>query len=72
MSIIADVFKELFKMFVADLRLTLATLAGVALVAVLLAQAVLGPVPAAALLVLLTLGVLAEAVLREARARQKR
>lgn len=72
MSIIADVFKELFKMFVADMRLTLAILGGVALVAVMLGQGVLGPMTAAGLLVLLTFAVLAEAVLREARARRKR
>lgn len=72
MNIIADVFKELFKMFVADLRLTLATLAGIAVVAVLLGQGLLGPMAAAGLLVLLTLAVLAEAVLREARARRMR
>lgn len=72
MSIFSEVFKELFKMFVADLRLTLATLAGVVIVAVLLGQGLVGPVGAAALLVLLTLAVLTEAVLREARTRRKR
>ncbi|MGV6847331.1 MAG: hypothetical protein ACWA5A_03015 [Marinibacterium sp.] len=72
MNIIADVFKELFKMFVADLRLTLATLAGIAVVAVLLGQGLLGPVAGAGLLVILTLAVLSEAVLREARGRRVR
>lgn len=36
MTILFDVFRELFRMFVADLRLTLAIPAGVALVALLL------------------------------------
>ncbi len=72
MTIIADVFKELFKMFVADLRLTLAILAGVAAVAALLAGALVGPGAAGALLVALCLVVLGEAVLRETRARRKK
>ncbi len=72
MSIITDVFKELFKMFVADLRLTLATLGGVVVVAVLLGRGLVGPVTSAGLLVLLTLAVLAETVLREARERRER
>jgi len=69
MNILGDVFKELFKMFVADLRLTLAILGGVAVVAVLVATAVIAPVVGGPLLTLLCAAVLIEAVLREARHR---
>ena len=72
MTIIAEVFRELFKMFVADLRLTLAILAGVAAVSALLAGALVGPTAAGALLVALCLAVLGEAVLRETRTRRAR
>ena len=47
-------------------------MAGIAVVAVLLGQGLLGPMAAAGLRVLITLAVLAEAVLREARARRMR
>lgn len=67
MNIIGDVLKELFKMFVADLRLTLATLAGIGVVAIALAQEVVGPTAAALALCVICVLVLAEAVLREAR-----
>lgn len=70
MSIIADVFKELFKMFVADLRLTMAILAGVVAVAILLGQDVVGPVAAGLLLSAISIAVLGEAVLRETRRRR--
>ena len=72
MNIIGDVFKELFKMFVADLRLTLATLGGVVVVASLLAGGAVGPIAAAFLLAGFCIAVLAEAVLREARSRRNR
>ncbi len=71
MRIIADVFRQLFKMFVADMRLTLAILAGVAVVAVLLGQDIVGPLVAGLLLIVICLAVLVEAVLRETRARRR-
>jgi len=71
MRIIADVFRQLFKMFVADMRLTLAILAGVAVVAVLLGQGIVGPLVAGLLLIVICLAVLVEAVLRETRARRR-
>ena len=40
MTILGDVFRELFGMFVADLRLTLSVLGGVLLVAILMNSAV--------------------------------
>jgi hypothetical protein len=70
MRIIADVFRQLFKMFVADMRLTLAILAGVAVVAVLLGQGIVGPLVAGLLLIAICLAVLVEAVVRETRARR--
>jgi hypothetical protein len=57
MTIFWDVLKELFKMFVADFRLTLATLSGVLIVGLLLVVCLI---------------VLFEAVLREARLRRKK
>jgi hypothetical protein len=69
LTIIGDVFKELFKMFVADLRLTLAILGGVILVAILLQKAWVSPLVAGLLLTLFCLVVLAEAILREVRNR---
>jgi len=71
MSIIGDVLKELFKMFVADLRLTLAILAGIVVVALLLKETLVGPGVAGLLLTLFCLTVLAETILREARSRRK-
>ena len=67
MTIFSDVLKELFKMFVADLRLTLATLAGVVVVAVLLGLDLLGPAVSGIVLMLISLLVLAETVIRAAR-----
>jgi len=67
MSILGDVFKELFKMFVADLRLTLKILCGLISVALLLHLAIVGPVAAGVLLTLIPLLVLGEAVFRESR-----
>ncbi|KEO55032.1 hypothetical protein [Thioclava pacifica] len=72
MNILGDVFKELFKMFVADLRLTIAILAGIVAVAVLLGQGVVGPVAAGLLLAAISIAVLGEAVLRETRRRRNR
>lgn len=70
MNILRDVFKELFKMFVADLRLTMAILAGIVVVAILLGQGVVGPVAAGLLLAAISVAVLGETVLREARSRR--
>ncbi len=72
MSIIFDVFKELFKMFVADLRLTLCTLAGVAIVAYLLKGIGISPMLGGGLLLLLCIIVLIETVLREAKTRARK
>lgn len=72
MTIIGDVFKELFKMFVADLRLTLAILGGVILIAILLQKAWVSPFVAGLLLTLFCLAVLAEAIVREVRMRIRR
>ncbi len=65
MTIIGDVLKELFKMFVADLRLTLAILSGVLALFLLLHRALIDPTAAGFLLLLICLLVLAEAVFRE-------
>lgn len=70
MNIFGDVFKELLKMFVADLRLTMAILAGIVAVAILLGQGVVGPVAAGLLLAAINIAVLGEAVLRETRRRR--
>jgi len=66
MTIIGDVLKELFKMFVADIRLTTATLLAVVLVAVSLRFSLLAPIYAGPLLAVLTIGILLRAVLGEA------
>ena len=70
MTILGDVFKELLKMFVADLWLTLAVLGGVVLVAILTDKGVLGPIGAGLTLAAGCVLVLGEAVLREARRRK--
>jgi len=70
MNILGDVFKELFKMFVADMRLTLSILIGVGLIGFVLSQSIVSPTIAGVLIVLLCLGVLLEAVMRETRTRK--
>jgi len=70
MNILGDVFKELFKMFVADMRLTLSILIGVGLIGFVLSQSFVSPTVAGVLIVLLCLGVLFEAVMRETRTRK--
>jgi hypothetical protein len=70
MTILGDVFKELLKMFVADLRLTLAVLGGVVLVAILMDRGVFGPIGGGLALAAGCVLVLGEAVLREARRRK--
>lgn len=67
MSILTDVLHELWKMFVTDLRLTLASLAVVALIGGGLSIGLIGPHLAAGLLLLAVVAVLTEAVLRPAR-----
>jgi len=71
MNIFGDVIKELFKMFVADLRLTLTILTGVTLLALSLRLGAIGPFAAGLFLVALCIVVLAETVLRETRKRRK-
>ncbi len=72
MTIIFDVFKLLFKMFVADFRLTMATLAGVVIVAILLKGVGIDPVWGGMLLLAICVAVLIETVLREARIRARK
>jgi len=72
MSIILDVFKMLFKMFVADRRLTLSILASVAIVAYLLKGMGISPMLGGMLLLLLCLVVLIETILREAKLRARK
>ncbi|HDZ82087.1 MAG TPA: hypothetical protein ENH56_12730 [Roseobacter sp.] len=72
MNIIGDVLKELGKMFVADLRLTLATLFSVVLVAAIMQQGWVDAAIAGLLLTLLCIAVLAEAILREVKKRKHR
>ncbi|MBL4871935.1 MAG: hypothetical protein JKY41_00700 [Rhodobacteraceae bacterium] len=69
MTIISDVFKELFKMFVADLRQTLAILGCVSFIAILLQKALVSPLAGGLLLALFCLVILAESVMRETRVR---
>lgn len=68
MSILVDVAKELFGMFLADAKLTAATLVLVAIVAALLAGYV-EPLVGGAVLLLGCLALLIEATVREARHR---
>lgn len=71
MTILLEVLKELYKMFMADMRLTLATLASVISIWAGLSNGFLGPVASGLILALLCVAVLIEAVLREARLRRK-
>ena len=70
MSVILEVFKELFSMFMTDARLTLSTLALIAIIAVLVLAAGLSPVACGALLIIGCVGILIEATSREARKRR--
>lgn len=67
MSILKDVLAELFGMFMADMRLTAAILAVVALAAVLIDTAAVTPLVGGAVLLLGTLTILFVAVLLAAR-----
>ena len=70
MSIIGDVLKELFKMFVTDLRLTIAILVGVGILAALMRTTRISPLSAGLILLVYCLAVLSEAVYREAKRRK--
>jgi len=70
MKILADVAQELFSMFVADLRLTLSTLALVALVGLLILWLKLGGALCGLILLLGCVLVLLEATAREAKRRK--
>jgi hypothetical protein len=67
MSIIVDVVKELVSMFLADARLTIATLALVAIVAGLVIALHIEPLVSGGMLLLGSLAILVEAAAREAR-----
>jgi hypothetical protein len=72
MSIIGDVFKELFAMFLADARLTCATLFLVAIIGSLIHGLGVEPLVAGSLLLLGCLGILVGTAGREARDRAHR
>ena len=67
MSIIGDVFKELFAMFLADVRLTFATLVLVAIVGALVDGLEVEPLLAGSVLLLGCLGILVGTASRDAR-----
>ena len=69
MEIIKDVLTELFSMFVTDMRLTLVTLALVALVAVLLLLLHISAMICGLLLLVGCFAILIEATYRETKAR---
>jgi hypothetical protein len=69
MSIIGDVFRELFSMFLADARLTFATLFLVAIVGGLVHGLEVEPLLAGTVLLLGCLGILVGTTSREARDR---
>lgn len=70
MSILKDVLAELFKMFVSDVRLTLAILATVLAAAALIDLTNLPPLAGGAALLVGCIAVLLISVLREARRRR--
>jgi hypothetical protein len=72
MSVIGDVFKELFAMFLADRRLTLATLFLVAIVGGLIFGLHIEPFLAGSVLLLGCLGILVRTASREAKVRTHR
>lgn len=69
MNILKDVFSELFSMFVADARLTVAILATIALAAVLIVATSLPPLAGGLVLLLGCIAVLFLSVRREAKRR---
>jgi hypothetical protein len=70
MSIFIDVAKELFSMFLADARLTTATLVLVALVAIIVVAIRIEPLVGGALLITGCLAIVVDAAAREARRRR--
>jgi hypothetical protein len=72
MSIIGEVFKELFAMFLADVRLTFATLVLVAIVGALVDGLEVEPLLAGSVLLLGCLGILVGTASREAKDRAHR
>jgi hypothetical protein len=70
MSIVIDVAKELFSMFLADVRLTTATLVLVALVAIIVLALRIEPLVGGVLLIAGCLAIVVEAAAREARRRR--
>jgi hypothetical protein len=72
MNILGEVAKELFGMFMADARLTTTTLVLVAIVAALIAWLRLDPALCGGILLIGSLAIVVEAVLREARLRGSR
>ncbi|MFC3205446.1 hypothetical protein [Aquamicrobium soli] len=71
MNILAEVFRELVGMFLAEARLSLATLALVGLVAVLSLAVHVAPLLAGAILLVGCFAILVEATVREARRRRR-
>ena len=72
MDIIKDVLAELFSMFVTDARLTLATLALVALAAVLILVFKIDPLIGGGVLLVGCFAIVIEATIRETKSRAKR
>ncbi len=71
MSILKDVFSELFSMFVGDARLTVSILILVGIVALLVRSLALPTLASGAVLLIGCLAILIESVLREARIRRR-
>ena len=71
MRVLAEVARELFGMFMADARLTLATLLLVGIVALLSLAAHVAPLFAGAILLVGCFVILIEATIREARRRRR-
>jgi len=71
MSILIEVARELFSMFVADAGLTVATLVLLVVVAAAMHWLALGPMAAGGLLLAGSVVILIEAAVRQARARRK-
>lgn len=67
MSILVEVVKELFGMFVADARLALSVLALVIVVAVLVDYLAIAPLAGGLILLVGSLAILIEAAVRQAR-----
>lgn len=67
MTILVDVFKELFKMFLADLRMTLSILIAIAIIAALIQMAIFGKTVAGVMLLIACLSALAVAVIRDSK-----